>query len=281
MSITADHHGFYRDGQPFFPQIQERGNVCTIRLPARLSDDLDWSAAITQAHENDALILWEIDLGLDHMIFDPQDTLAFFSFTLALEEFTKNIWPAFKERTFGVSLYRGKFNPEISFPLSKWEEGINEDYLLFCAQYFAEYLHRLVSFLPDEVLPFAFLDVSSLATPAKTAQLFSKARFEHLNLILKGAEFSFGEGESSAIGIYLPTDSMIDDAVLAQLDQIISKLRSSKTLFRILPEEKLTEQWDGLDELIVPSELAISPQGRRKLLGFTAAGGTVTIATLE
>ena len=77
------------------------------------------------------------------------------------------------------------------------------------------------------------------------------------------------------LGIYLPKDPMIDASVLAQLDRLIASLISEQTPFRIISEEKLTEQWDGLDRLIVP-EKAISTQGKRKLLGFIAAGGTVT-----
>lgn len=322
--FTADHNGFYRNGQPFFPlvqdgvtQVMDWADAVTICLSARLQDDLDWSMQVEFAQKCIALgksILWEIDLGLSGYSFDPQDSAAFFSFTLALEEFSTKVWPIFQDRTFGVVLYRGAFDPSFSFPFPKWETayvewlsemrdavpswhelkvGVHDYYALFCAQNLAEYLHRLISFLPDAVLSFAMIDVSSLGSTALTAQLFSKERFEHTHLILKGARYPFcgivwedgamAQGwmgciepkkhsiAPSAVGIYLPKDPMIDASILKQLDQLMDSMPMP---FRVISEEKLTEEWDGLDKLIVLSK-AISVQGKRKLLGFIAAGGIV------
>jgi hypothetical protein len=39
-------------------------------------------------------------------------------------------------------------------------------------------------------------------------------------------------------------------------------------------EEKLTEEWDGIDALMVLQN-TISPQGKRKLQGFAASGGEI------
>jgi hypothetical protein len=80
------------------------------------------------------------------------------------------------------------------------------------------------------------------------------------------------ESSPPTLGIYLPNDLMIDSSILAQLDQLFLKI--APTPLRIIPEEKLTEQWDGLDRLLVPGK-AVSAQGKRKLLGFIAAGGSV------
>jgi hypothetical protein len=51
-------------------------------------------------------------------------------------------------------------------------------------------------------------------------------------------------------------------------------LLQSPVSFKPVYESLLTEQWDGLDEIYVLSE-ALTPQGKRKLLGFEAAGGKV------
>ncbi len=93
-TFTADHNGFYRDGELFFPSVQdsdfplmEWSNTIRVRLPARLKDDLDWSKQRELAQKHSALgkhILWEIDLGLDSYQFDPADSTAFFSFTFGL-----------------------------------------------------------------------------------------------------------------------------------------------------------------------------------------------------
>jgi hypothetical protein len=282
-----------------------------ISLPARLNDDLDWSKEKALAEEAIAkgrLILWELDLGLDQVQFHPGDTAIFYSFSLAVEEFTKTLWSHFQTHTLGVILYRGSFRPSHSFPGSLWEPscmqwleelGIGgkdplpeENYSLYCAQVLAEYLHRLISFLPDVVLPFALIDVSGIASSAHIAQLFSKERFEHLNLALKGAPFPFAgicweEGDfgmgwigtavrpAPTVGIYLPGDRHFGAPLTLELDALMAHLHDKQIPFRILPEEKLMEQWDGLDELIVPA-CPLSPQGQRKLQGFIAAGGTVT-----
>ena len=44
--------------------------------------------------------------------------------------------------------------------------------------------------------------------------------------------------------------------------------------YRIIPELRLNEMWQGLDELIVIEE-AVSPLGRRQIQGFLAAGGKI------
>jgi hypothetical protein len=322
MSFTADHHGFYREERPFYPLIQEgstssaEANTILIRLPAQLQDDLNWSQEINLAKHylsKGTFILWELDLGLAQYQFDPQDSTAFFSFSLALEEFSKTIWPIFKDQTLGVALYRGPFNPLFSFPLGKWEHSFSEwmkdlrctafhwpdhqaDYSVYCAQNFAEYLHRLTSFLPEAVLPFVILDIQHITSSAQCAQLFSQERFQHIQLILRGSSLPYfavtweqgakGKGwmgasfeqtaliEPASVGLYLPKDEMIDSTILAQLDALIAFLQNSNIVFRIVAEEKLTEQWDGLEQLYVVSQ-AVCAQGKRKLLGFIAAGGTV------
>jgi len=315
--FTADHHGYYRNGHPFFPMIQEHSfpfmdwsNSVFLRLPSCLSDDLNWSKEKEQARQimaSGKYIFWEIDLGLSSFVFTPENSAAFFSFSVAIEEFTAKIWPEFQKQTFGVVLYNGALTSSRNFPLGNWEptflDWVNElnwstsepHYDLYCIQILSEYLHRLVSFLPDSTLPFALIDAASIASPGKIAQLFSKERFEHIQLALKGATCPFsgicwdeglnGQGylgktlslkNSSfpSLGLYLPKDKFLDASLIEAFDKLILEFNESQTPFRIIPEEKLTEQWDGIDKLIVPSQ-AISGQGRRKLLGFIAAGGRI------
>ncbi len=308
MTFSSDHHGFYRDGEPFFPLVQESApiadwsNVVLLRLPAQLICDLDWSKEMekaTQIINFGKMILWEIDLGLSQLT--PDNSTAFFSYSLALEEFTAKVWPAFRNNTFGAALYRGALPTEEQFPRPHWETAFIEwsaelpdpCYTLYCVQMLSEYLHRLISFLPDSLLPFALIDATAIHSPAKIAQLFSKARFEHIQIALKGSPWMFpglswetGQGcqgylgtippsvsaqPPSSLGIYLPNDTHIDSTWIQKFDQAISELT---TPCRIIPEEKLTEQWDGLDKLLVDSQ-KISARGKRKLLGFMAAGGSV------
>ena len=283
--FTADHHGYCREGRPFVPAIQEDAhplldwsNVVCVRLPARLSDELSWTKEKEQAQQiiaSGKAILWEIDLGLPSFTFTPENSAAFYSFSVALEEFSATFWPEFKTQTFGVALYRGEVPNETNFPIKDWEAVYLErspSYDLFCTQMMSEYIHRLVSFLPDSVLVFVVVDVSFISSPGKIAQLFSKARFEHVQVILKGGPF--WDYVSPKLGVYLPKDELLDASLIQELDKLMIELKEKGTAYRIIPEDKLTEQWDGIDTLIVP-EGAISWQGKRKLLGFAAAGGNI------
>jgi hypothetical protein len=273
MSFTADHHGFYHKNAPFYPVEGE--NIASVRLPARLSDDLTWivgeAGELECAHKMVAegkFLFWEIDLGLEDLQLMPEDSSSFYSFSLALEEFTKRVWPNFQEHTFGVSLYRGGADFSSLFPSSHWErEGSDEQ--LHTTQLFSEYLHRLVSFLPDAALIFALIDLPAELSFARQCQLFSKERFESIHL-------GFQSGHALAtVGICLPGDDHITRSVLEQFDAAAAGLIAEGTPFRVVAEEKLTEEWDGLDRLIVfPS--AVSARGKRKLLGFIAAGGVVS-----
>ena len=310
-AFTADHRGFYWNGNPFYPLIQDSSeplqswsNTVLIRLPAQLSDDLNWIKEKQMAdHAVSAgkYILWEIDLGLDSFQFLPEDSASFYSFSLVLEEFSKQLWPAFQNHSFGVALYRGTADLGARFPFFYWEAAFLEwpspDYELYSAQLFSEYLHRLISFLPESAQPFAFIDVREVPSPARVSQLFSSDRFEYIHLVLRGSKAPFSgicweDGNFSqgwmgiasgpiqsipapVVGICLPKDAYIDSALIQKMDILISDLKEKRESFCIVSEEKLTEQWDGLDRLIVFSS-ALSAQGKRKLLGFEAAGGTVS-----
>jgi hypothetical protein len=315
---TADHHGYYCNGHPFRPLIQEHpfplkvwSNIACLRLPASLSDDLSWAREKEQALQIAASgkhLFWELDLGLSSFKFTPENSTAFFSFSLAIEEFTTKLWPEFQKQTFGIVLYRGMPPSAKNFPHADWESSFldwsnelclnpeDSSYDLYCIQMLSEYLHRLVSFLPDSVLPFALIDVVSIHSPGKIAQRFSKDRFEHVQLALKGATCPFsgicwndgqnGQGyigcfmnfkdfsSNATVGLYLPKDEFLDASLIDELDKLILELSKNQTPFRIISEEKLTEQWDGIDQLFVPRQ-AMSGQGRRKLLGFAAAGGSI------
>lgn len=295
MSFTADHHGFYHCGSPFYPLIQEDpevflkgANTVSIHLPARLSDDLDWTKQIALAQTIAAegkFLLWEIDLGLCSLQLTPEDSASFYSFSLALEQFSKKVWPVFQEQTFGTVLYRGSSDFLSIFPSSFWETE-SSDKQLHSTQLFSEYLHRLISFLPDLVLPFALIDLPGEISAARQAQLFSRERFESICLGLRGSKTPFAglrwkEGvlystlqEAASLGICLPYDDSIDEELLKNLDALVADLNCKGIPFRIAPEEKLMEEWDGLDKLVVFSN-TLSPRGKRKLLGFSAAGGEV------
>lgn len=321
--ITINHGSFYKDGHPFYPLIQSHAeplytwsNSVRIPLAAALHDDLNWSEALKTAEQcakNEKFIFWDIDFRLLHI--STHATSTFFAHARALEELTRQIKPL-SSYTFGLCLYQGSLDLTALFPLSEWEERFNEwineftqssdsehelrtlnnrggessshYYRLFCMENFTDYFHRLISFLPDNLLPFALFNKGTTLSKAACAQLLSKNRLGHLqtgDTTLHGTQLQIsgvgcgylGEKENQdfrfslpTTGLCLPSDSFCDRKTLKLIDQWID---STSDPFRILCEEKLTEEWEGIDRLIIPSPL--SPQGKRKLQGFQAAGGEV------
>lgn len=228
--------------------------MTSVILPAFLESDLNWS--FLQIPEGP--ILWEFDFGLFSKQLTLTDSAAFFSYTLAIEQFVKTLYSEFKERTVGVVLYRG--SADIFSLIQLEEEGDPE---VLGATLFADYLHRLASFLPEEVRPFCLFEAPHHFSEARFLQLTSKDRFWHIELSL---EPSVDLPE----GILLPEDSFFNEF---EFERILSSVEGS---YRVIPEARLVEMWQGLDKLFV-IEKAVSPQGLRKIKGFEAAGGEVIL----
>lgn len=61
---------------------------------------------------------------------------------------------------------------------------------------------------------------------------------------------------------------------LAPFADLLAQLMDQDLSFKLMSEESLTLEWEGLD-LILYSPEALSQEGQRKLKGFCAAGGEV------
>ncbi|NDD58463.1 MAG: hypothetical protein EBZ47_04315 [Chlamydiae bacterium] len=180
----------------------------------------------------------------------------------------------------------------------RWLSALQDEKLfkLFAADIFAEYFQRLVSYLPDSLLAFCLLDVSEETQLSFLAQLLSKDRFPHLLLGLKKSPMSIGHlnwEEGGCLGgwigrgapyfsavsevtlaVALPDDDAFTPDVYQYFDKILNDLVERQVPFRVIPDNLLTEAWDGIDHIVVVTS-AISYQGKRRLQGFCAAGGTV------
>lgn len=238
-----------------------------MKLAARPSSDLDWNI------EGDVK-RFEWDLGLQDPYFPLEDELYFQALGLALSHFTKNVFP--KHPHAEAVLYRGSLDFSFFFRWSEkqeenfavWKEGrkeVNERHLkrLFCLEAFVAYFQMLAHKLPDEMPLILSLDCSDIDSVAEMLHLLSPERLEHFTI---ETDLSF----SSSTGVCIPTDLACSQEVLDRLDALFHSLESFKPVY----EAYLSEQWDGLDEIIVlPGTL--TEQGRRKLKGFEAAGGVV------
>jgi len=167
---------------------------------------------------------------------------------------------------------------------------------LFCRDAAGEFLEMLAGPLPDSLNRFILLDVSKIEDPLLAAQLITKERFSHIDVGVKGTQTLGGElswdghamsagvitrqlekatiKEKAKIGICLPPMNRCAAPSFKGLSKVFKDLEKKGLDFRVIPENSLTADWDGLDYLVVSSQL-LTPQGRRKLNGFCAAGGIV------
>lgn len=166
---------------------------------------------------------------------------------------------------------------------------------LFCRDVAIEYLSLLATRLPDSLPTYLYLDATSLASSlGSEMQLLNPERFERLRLALKGNQLPFEalgwnvptvygySGISSvelpsvspvSIGICIPPMAFDHLRYYQEFEEGLRALKERNLPFKLISENQLTSQWDGLDYLFYnPSGLSV--QGKRKLQGFCAAGGT-------
>ncbi len=240
-----------------------------MKLSARPHDDLNWNIEGSPSH-------FEFDLGLHEPYFPLEEELHFQALAAALTHFTKNIWP--QHPNASATLYRGPADFSAHFRWTECQEANFEAWKknrppnngihlrrLFCAEAFVAYFQMLAHRLPDELPISLILDPKNTGTLAEGLHLLSPERFEHFTLET-GLRFD------SKLGVCFPTDEHCSGAILERLDALLPQLPS----FRPVYETHLTEQWEGLDQIYVFAG-ALTPQGKRKLAGFNAAGGEIVI----
>jgi hypothetical protein len=154
-----------------------------------------------------------------------------------------------------------------------------------------DYLTLLSGALPAELQLFLFLDCSSISDRWMKIQLTSPDRFMRFNLIFKDAfpELSCLSWEScdsrigfigncmeqtAKVGILLPSTGVYLSHPFIVIEKGMEELRQRGISFRMISESCLTEQWDGLDFLVI-EPLSLTVAGKRMIHGFCAAGGTI------
>ncbi len=213
-------------------------------LSARPTDDLDWEWIQGEKQ------LFCFDFGEAK----SSSEALFAAHLLALREFTIKI-PT--DDVAGVCFYSGPFFP------TNLEE----------AELFSDYLHRLAAELPFEIPIYCHFILRGDIEPALLAQQLSMRRFEHFELILEGHPLVGALRPSNAsVGLVLPQDTLLaSHKIRTEWNRLVLEM---KTSFRILPEELINEQWDGIDELIVLAS-GLTDLGERMLKGFEATGGAI------
>lgn len=261
---------------------------------------------VERAIQQGKQIVFEWYLGLDPLMHNFHDQMRYFGLTIGIVAFIEKIYEPNATHVCGVILYRGVGDfrhavrhhlelKELLYEFKQEHEQMDEDHLerLFSLQVLMEYLHRLGSALPDELLMHVLLNFKGIGHPSKQAELLSANLFPYIRPAVKGARVAYeglawDQGKSSVgyigtkieaftptvvpqIAVLLPPFGKVPyDA----LDQELSRLEGEEAFYKIIPEDDLNESWYLIDKLIV-FEGVVSEEGKRMIDGFIAAGGEV------
>lgn len=260
-----------------------------------------------------AKILWNIELGLfDRLPFTLLNKSQWMTLSLAIDHFIERVWPKYVETSQGLCLYQGSldfseaflwdealvnsfrawvkevyetletFNHLTKHAFATWEEidavsmAGSEAIQLYAANLCIDYLDTLAARVPEKLPCFVNVDASAITSPLLQASIQSAERAQHFRWITKGGPLPLQErtDKKTKLGICLPEATTLRDFSTHKLNLCLELLIKHNISFRVIAEELLTTEWDGLDAIIVNSA-AVSPWGLRKLQGFCAAGGNV------
>lgn len=258
-----------------------------ITLPLGLDSELHWKEEIAlarQAQQEGKTILWKFDFGLHVSDVILDDASHFLALSLGVDHFAKTLALEYGTITTGVVLYTGDifFDERMVWSASlcdyftEWlvdtgrEEG-GHARRLFCMNVFAEFLHRLASYLPDEIIPYCFFE-PAYEKGAFLRQLFSKERFGAIRLQR--------EEKMEKIGVILPKDELCRGEVFEAFALLLDDLEKAHVTFKVIPENLLTEEWQGVEHIYALKE-GMTGAGVRMLKGFEASGGEIIWRNLQ
>ncbi|MBJ7449706.1 MAG: hypothetical protein JHC93_05035 [Parachlamydiales bacterium] len=259
--------------------------ITRIKLDATPASSLNWENEKSFA-ESAKSILWHFDMGLFSTPLSNQQN--FLTLQLALDHFTKNLYPLYQSKTVGCVMYEGTADiPQVM----KWDEAVEskeKEWLLeianeqndlygvsdveehpihfkrlFAKQVLADYLDLLLVALPPDVQSLLNLDMTAIETLETQLALSRDLGNQHTEKNLD-SEISFEVNKA----LLLPTKNSLLFSHWTQLVEFQQKHPDIK----LIPEEKLNEEWQGLDELYFIDK-TLSPMGRRFVAGFEAACG--------
>ncbi|WP_059358731.1 hypothetical protein [Parachlamydia acanthamoebae] len=158
---------------------------------------------------------------------------------------------------------------------------------LFCRDLAADYVDLLAGHM-SQVLPlFLLMDATSVQCPGLQMQLLLKDRFPRFELGVRGSRIGNpmmswdGEAfhyptspEKEKMAVCLPVLKHSQPIHFQQLSKAVELLNAQGHPFRMISEHNMTHEWDELDMLFVLPD-CLSGEGKRKLMGFCAAGGQV------
>lgn len=208
-----------------------------VRLPARVSDTLNWKAELQDVSPQ---TLWELDLGLLDGLTKPiDDEPQLKTLQLAIDHFNEAVFSKFAAQTAGLILYTG--------PIETGER----------AELLASYLDLLIARLHEDVPAYIDYQETDLR---KVALAVANPAFNHVRYLINSTPYK----QASKVAILLPDEGATD---------ALAGLLPGEDV-RFISESRLVTEWDGVDYLLVDPAM-VTHRCRRSLNGFCAAGGVV------
>ncbi len=268
---------------------------CGVVLPLAAGADslLQWDRERQKAKElvsQGYRLLWELQLGLfDALSLPIGDQMQFQSLQLAFRYFVSTLWQEWSQESLGVIVWRGEggvwpsrlWNDEEEVSFSDWgkETGRERSDYIFQRQW--EYVQQLTQGGEENLPLYVALSLQvpvekelSWLHPGRIAPFVlaltpQKLPWEGLHWDRENAIFMVSPHSPSTIGICLPPLGVSCDA---QYLQVLENLQKHGRSFRLLSEESLLQNLEGLDQILYSSRY-MTQEGLRKLQGFAAAGG--------
>lgn len=157
---------------------------------------------------------------------------------------------------------------------------------LYCRDIAADYFDLLAGHM-SQILPlYLLLDASVLTNPAAHIQMLFKERFARFELGVKGSlvgnfplewdsnGWTLSLERREKMAICLPDLKEAKPSLCQRLSLAVNTLNQQQIPFRLIFENTMTHEWDELDLLFV-LPACLSGEGKRKLMGFCAAGGQI------
>lgn len=281
-----------------------------IHLKAGVQDPLDFQKehlACEEAIEKGLHLKFAIDLGLFSKLKKPLSNKSqYLSLELSLEHFKNTLWSEFHESIVDICLFIGNLDfsdfiifQDLNNNLQEWveerfstieifrdETGITKtnfdqitpDLLstteqgkfiksLFCRDVAFDYLQMLKANLPDAMPLSIKLEDKGNLNPLQVALLTHREVYEPFHL-------SSELNHKPKIAVCLPSSKKVILSSYSVLNEALKFLIEKNEPYRLIPESMLISEWDLVDYLFVLPHL-LESQGKRKLQGFVAAGGTV------
>ena len=151
----------------------------------------------------------------------------------------------------------------------------------------------MLALVPETVPAYLLFDLRCPISREMIPIFFSKERFAHFQLTLKGSPYILGDAlwnedevivpttaEDVALGIALPLDERLSNVLIKKLSDVFKILHARQIPYRVIPEAELHLEWHGIETLIFFSE-KISALCKRGLMGFCAGGGSLVYADRE